>query len=284
MKTKRILVILIALCLLLAGCTKAKNTSTHASDGTPLIVDELIARKLGNPDSDIVVVYSQGGPTIEVETDMLEELQSSHELLKDAYFVQPHQVQTESEGLFNKKEITFEDAINYDTKTVLNIAAVVKYYKEQGKQVYVVGISFGAFVTADLIAEYGTDFADGYAIMVGRLDIDKEFWQAFSEGKGGSFENGVTPVIEDTDDLIESNMYRLAAGIGHKRFTEKLADMDLSSVAYAYGKTDQAVGKLTDAEILFLENHGAKIFPNDGGHGDASTYETTSMMDYLLNK
>lgn len=246
-------------------------------------IDSIVSRKMGNENSDIVVVYAQGGPETEVEEDVLEELRGADEKLKDALFVQAHQVQTENKKMFIKEEISFEQAIEYDKKTVENIANIVKYYKKNGKKVYVVGISFGAFVATDLIAKEGPDLADGYAIMVGRLDMNEVFWKAFSEGKGGEFQNGVTPVANEAESLVESNMYKLAAGIGHKRFTELLKGMDLSKVAYAYGKTDEAVGSLNEKEISFLKERGATLFTNEGGHSEASTYETEKMMKFLLD-
>jgi len=246
-------------------------------------IDEIIARTYGNENSDIVVVYSQGGPSLDVEMEVLEELQESSGKIKDVYFVQPHQIQTLQVELFEASDITFEDAIKYDEKSVDYLAKVVKYYKNKGKEVYVVGISFGAFVTQKLIADYGVEIADGFAIMVGRLNIEEKFWTGFSQGKCGYYINGVEPILEETDELVDSNTYKLAAGIGYIRFMTQLDGMNLNKVTYSYGKLDEAVGRLSDAELKFLTDHGAKIFPNEGGHGDASTDETDKMIEYLLN-
>ena len=43
--------------------------------------------------------------------------------------------------------------------------------------------------------------------------------------------------------------------------------MDLSRVIYAYGTTNRETGRLTDAEIAFLESRGAKALAVEGGHG-----------------
>ena len=275
--------ILVIILVLIGGLGMWNFIDYKGANKVETEIDAIVSRKIGYENSDIVVVYAQGGPETEVEEELLEELRGSDEKLKDALFVQAHQVQTENKKMFIKEEISFEQAIEYDKKTVENIANIVKYYKEKGKKVYVVGISFGAFVAADLIAKEGPDLADGYAIMVGRLDMNEVFWKAFSEGKGGEFQNGVTPVINEAESLVESNMYKLAAGIGHKRFTELLKGMDLSKVAYAYGKTDEAVGSLNEKEISFLKERGATLFPNEGGHSEASTYETEKTMKFLLD-
>lgn len=298
---KKLLIGVLAAVVLIGGCSiwqknkpievkmKSSNedkteaiTKLEEVDTETIEIEKLISRKIGNEDSDIVIVYSQGGPTTEIETDVLEEFRESNEKLKDALFVQPHQVQTRRPELFTADHISFEQAVEYDKETVSNIAEVVKYYKAKDKKVYVVGISFGAFVSADLINAEGTELADGYGIMVGRLDMNESFWKGFSEGKGGNFEEGITPVLSEAESVEESNMYRLAAGIGHKRFTELLKDKDLSNVVYVYGLVDEAVGKLTEKEVKFLKDRNAVVIENEGGHSEASTYETAAMMKLLL--
>lgn len=89
------------------------------------------------------------------------------------------------------------------------------------------GISFGAFMTQELIASYGIDVADGYLIMVGRLDIDEYTWKPFSEGKMTKYvydNNGdyTIELVTDELDVEERNMNRLAAGLGFNRYTERL--------------------------------------------------------------
>lgn len=247
-------------------------------------ISSLISRSIGDETSDIVIVYAQGGPITEVEEEVLEEFRDSHEKLQNALILQAHQIQTESPELFMTEEITFDQAIEYDKKTLENITKIVKHYKLKGKKVYVIGVSFGAFVVTDLIAEEGPNLADGYGIMVGRLDMDDVFWKGFSQGKGGEFKGGVEPVLNQSECVEEANMYKLAAGIGHKRFTEELKDMDLSRLVYAYGKVDEAVGALTADEIKFLQDRKATILANEGGHSEASTYEVPGMMNFLLNE
>ena len=100
-------------------------------------------------------------------------------------------------------------------------------------------------------------------------------WQGIAEGKEGRFENGVTPVFEDEviTDVVELNIGKLTAAIGKNRYTQLLDRFsDLSNITYAYGKTDQAVGSLTDAEIEFLASKNVNILSSEGGH-DAPYFE-----------
>ena len=38
-------------------------------------------------------------------------------------------------------------------------------------------------------------------------------------------------------------------------------------MVYAYGKTDEQVGRLSQEEVAFLRNHGAMVLEGDGDHG-----------------
>jgi len=144
---------------------------------------------------------------------------------------------------------------------------LASYFKSQNKTVYIVGLSFGAFAGIDFMAQYGP-MADGYLLMVGRLDMTEAIWKSFSEGVEATFEEDATTVKigEKSRQIRGINLNKLAAGFGHNRYTEKLQNTDLSKLIYYYGKKDQSVGKLTDAEIKFLENKGATVVGFDGGH------------------
>lgn len=237
-----------------------------------------IAKIDGNLNGNVVIVNTQGGPMYELDTDTVRMILEESVGETDTIVVNVHQQQTLNPNEFANKEITFEQAKEYDTKSVDDLAKVVKYFKKEGKTVYVLGISFGAWMVQDLIANYGTDIADKFFISNGRVDMPKEIWTAFSKGGSGYFEKGVKAVsnIEGTMEdpkanvekipVADKNISKLAAGLGHKRYSELLVNNDLSKVFYLYGQTDEAVGKLTEAEVEFLEKQGATVSTYDGGH------------------
>jgi len=192
-----------------------------------------------------------------------------------AFYVNVHQEQTKNPTPFIEADITFEQAKETNLKSDEHLKRVVDFFKKQkDKKVYVLGISFGAFMTQELIATHGTDIADGFLITVGRLDIDEELWKTFSEGNFAYFvydENG--------DYFIESagegpnpegrNTARLAAGLGYNRYTKKLDPItDLSKITYVYGTKDDAVGRLSEQEVQFLKSKNARVVAAEGGdHG-----------------
>lgn len=228
----------------------------------------------GNPNSDIVIVNTQGGPVNELFEDEFTSIIRSSQV-KGLLYVNVHQAQTQSPDQFKNKDITFKQAIAFDKESVSKLKKVISYFKGQNKKVYVLGISFGAFVAQELLAEYGTDIADGYYIMVGRLDINPEIWKAFSQGKNGMFKyktNGEFRIkLKKQKDILDRNMSKLAAGLGHHRYTQKLRHLkDLSKVNYVFGDRDEQVGGLSSAEIKFLKERKAKLTEvSMGTHGSA---------------
>lgn len=241
----------------------------------------------GNFKSNIVVVNTQGGPVTRLEDDILKDIIQESKM-NDALFVNVHQAQTKEPHLFTKTDITFEDAKKYDKSSVERLKKVVDYFKEKNKKVYVLGISFGAFMTQELIASYGIDVADGYLIMVGRLDIDEDTWKPFSEGKMTKYvydNNGdyTIELVTDELDVEERNMNRLAAGLGFNRYTERLKGIsDLSKITYVYGTKDEQVGPLSVDETKFLEDRKAQIGKNDGANHDEAIQAGVSLINQLF--
>ena len=107
--------------------------------------------------------------------------------------------------------------------------------------------------------------------MTGRLDLNDIFWQALLEGRLGFFENGITPIIEDevVEDTVQRNLDRLAVGFAQNRYTQQLSTIqDLSKITYIYGKTDEAVGRLTENEVQFLVSRNANVIVGEDGHDE----------------
>ena len=261
--------------LALLSCKKDDNTTPSPKVNTFEAIED-IATFHGNFDGDIVVVNTQGGPLPELDDDSLTNFINVSES-QSALFVNVHQVQTKNPSQFTEADITFEEAKQYDLESVANLKRVVNHFKNQeGKTVYVLGISFGAFVTQELIALHGTDVADSFLIMVGRLNIDEGIWRPYSEGKFAMFAyntdgNYTINLLGEGENVEDRNMARLAAGLGYNRYTERLNSInDLSKVTYVYGNRDEQVGPLSAEEVDFLKGKNAKVeLSVSGTHGSA---------------
>ncbi|CAM1347129.1 hypothetical protein [Tenacibaculum insulae] len=229
----------------------------------------------GNPESNTVIINTQGGPIADIETKSFEGffVEIGKINPKDVFAINVHQVQTLHPEWFNKKEITHEQSIEFNKETTKILYDMVSYFKSQNKKVYVTGFSYGAFAGADLLAEYG-DVADGYLFMVGRLDMTEKIWKTFSQGTEASFKEDGTEVIihKKQNNILDNNLKRTASGFGHKRYTNLLKDTNLSNVIYITGKKDQAVGRLTKKEIDFLKLKNATVIIGEGGHETTETH------------
>ncbi|WP_109300992.1 hypothetical protein [Aquimarina sp. AU474] len=265
------------LLVVLLSCSKDDTTVTEPSNSFDEISD--IAKFYGNLEGDIVVIHAQAGPSIELDDDTTSN-QTVIELgIQSALYVMVHQVQTKTPMLFTSADITFEQAKEYDLQSISNIKRVVDYFKnQQGKTIYVLGVSFGALIVQELIATHGIDIADGYLILGNRLNADSDAWQALSEGEFPIhiYDNDGNYTVElennpDFDTVEERNMGRLIAGLAFNRYTDKLdSALSLSKVTYVHGNRDEAAGPLSTQEIQFLNDKGANVILSDGGsHDDA---------------
>lgn len=254
-----------------------KNKSNAVSINYKNIPDNLkkLGYSFGNPNSNTVIIHTQMGPFTNLLTEELKTVFTGLGAMDESkYFViNIHQAQTLNPEKYTTNEISFEEAKTADQETTSMMKELVKYFKSENKTVYVVGLSFGAFVGLDLISQYG-NIADGYLLMVGRLDMTEAIWQSFSKGIGVDFEEDATTVTQGIkpEQIDAINRNKIAAGYAYKRYTQLLKDIKLNNLIYYYGKKDQTVGKLTDIEVEFLKSAGAKVIGWDGGHNEALNY------------
>ncbi|WP_282079173.1 hypothetical protein [Aquimarina algiphila] len=248
---------------------------SNDDDGTPPKVITELSQDIkdliyfqGDEKAPTVLITIPGGPSTEFATDVVDQF-SGFLNPKDILTVTVHQAQTLNPDIVAGNDITLTQASSFNTETIEMLSKVTTYFKDQGRTVYVLGLSFGSFVTQDLIAKKGIDSADKYLIVTGRLDMNDVIWQGAAEGRNGFFENGVTPIVE-TDpalDIKDRNLNRISAGFSMNRYTQLFNTIsDLSNVTYIYGGIDQAVGSLTPSEVQFLESKNTNVIVGPGDH------------------
>ena len=265
-------VVLVGVCLVLAGCSAGEPVDQAATPPTDVTS---LYEAVGNADAETVLVFAQGGPASELDANGFSLLTEDLNL-DQLYVVNVHQAQTLDPDPFLTADIDFDAAKAADAESVQIASDVVAHFRASDKRVVVLGISFGASLVQDLLATQG-NIADQYVIIVGRLDSPEAAWTPFSEGRATQFVGG-TKIVEVPIERAgfgtgtpegERNMARLVAGFDFKRYTELLAGVDLSNVIYGYGKTDDQVGRLSKKEIAFLDAAGAEVVSDPGGHVDA---------------
>ena len=262
-KQRRSRLALIALLLtgvLIAGCSQGVTITK-------------LYKEFGNPDSDTVWIFEQGGPFHMLE-DGAYDLFSHYPEHRGIQFVQVHQTLTlnhdlaERDAEWSLEELQAEVDVSVDI-----LHRTIEQFRDQGKRVVVIGHSYGAFLVTRYLALKGPEAADQYLLMAGRLDMPKVVVDGFLEGTVYWFPNAVKPEEFPGQDLLppktdrELMEMRIAAATGHDRYTRRLAGTDLEQVIYVYGTNDMAVGRLTDAEVAFLDAKGSTVIPvQDGGH------------------
>ena len=264
--------LIICLSILISSCRKKDDQPMVPPEPLLEISEEfknLIYDK-GDEKASKVLINAQGGPDTELSTGEVDFIFENFDTT-DILLVNVHQAQTLNPSIVEGNDITLDEAVNFNTESIETLYQVIKYFKEQGRTVYVLGASFGAFIAQELIAKKGIDVADKYLIMIGRLDMNDVMWQSLAEGRFGYFENGITPIVDPDPamDVVDRNIGKIAAALGMNKYTQQLdAIEDLSKVTYVYGSTDQLVGSLTAEEVAFLESKNANIIEGSGGHDE----------------
>lgn len=250
------------------------SCSNDDGEKPPVIADEIsqnikdVIYFQGNEKAETVMILVPGGPSTEFATDFVDDFASAF-TGKGILTVTVHQAQTLNPDIVAGNDITMAQANSFDTESIEMLSEVLTYFKDEGRTVYVLGYSFGAFITQELIAEKGINSADKYLIIAGRLDINDIIWQAAAEGKKGSFENGITPIVEADPhpDVKERNLNRISADFAMNRYTQLFNSIeDLSNITYIYGENDEAVGRFTTNEVQFLESKNTNIIFGPGNH------------------
>jgi hypothetical protein len=225
----------------------------------------------GNPDSDKVIINIDGGPENNLSTFGFEYSFSVLGGIDESnyFLINMRESQTLHPEETEKDEISWEQANNYNEKTVKKLYELISYFKSQNKKVYVVGGSYGSLVGLKSLVDYN-NIADGYLLMCGRLDMTKEVSTAYSKGIEANFEeDAITPIIgEKSDNIYTVNMRKIASAINRDvKYTELLKDSDLSNLTYIYSEIDQSVGKLTEKETTFLKSKNAEVLSVKIEHG-----------------
>lgn len=269
-KTLPNLVIVVLLTATILSCSKDDEERPPViADEISQNIKELIYFK-GDEKAQTVMIIVPGGPSTKFATDIVDDFAPALSP-KGILTVTVQQAQTLNPNILTGKEITLDQAVSYNTETIETLYEVVRYFKDEGRTVYITGLSYGAFVTQELIATKGMATADKYLIMLGRLDINDVFWQGLAEGRPAEFQNGITPIIgpEPFDNVFNRNEARLFAGLVMNRYTQDFNPIeDLSNITYIYGATDEEVGSLTSEEVMFLQSKNANILTGNGGHDE----------------
>lgn len=254
-------------------------------------VNDLYVAK-GNKNSNKVIIYEEGGPlfdlnpiTLEKDTYADSEVDGLSEIdlddhLEDFYRVYAHQALTYDKKnakttIINAKEADRLRELNAD---ILN--ALVTHFKEKGKEVYVIGHSYGGFVVQQYIAKYGNKKADKFIVLSSRLSMQLDMVNGLVNLKPNDFdEDGETIIPFDEadnpyfDQIKDEPLGILTSGYHSlERFTETIKADVLDNLLYMYALDDESTGRLQPKEISFLKKKNSEVIeiPSGFKHGGHS--------------
>lgn len=231
-----------------------------------------------NPSADTVILCLHGGPIDVLETTDYDFYNS----VSTFSVVYVRQYQQWNTGIASQSSLTLDDAIACDDTTVAFLRKVVNHFNNQSKTVVVTGHSFGAFIIAEYLDDYGNTDIHRVIPMAGRLNMNNDVWNAFSTGYWATFSSdGLTPQVNTTQATSgEWAFMKLMAGYGYNRHLDSLSGLDLTNLMYMYGEHDVAVGRLIPDEVNFLTNANATVLGVPAGdHG--SMFGNTYMQQAL---
>lgn len=288
MKIKRLNITpLILLGLFIFSCKKDKddNAFKHTSISKDI---STLYESYGDTNSDTVWVYVQGGPVTQREYPFEETYQDGDLIyadFNDDLRIYPYQAQHLNPNIAITKTFNFNDAKVESGITSEIVKTIVEHFNQEDKVVYLIGHSFGSFVVNDVLAKYGS-IARKTISLNGRLDMDDVVWQGFSKGEEWLFnQEGINPTLNHSasNSIEENNMRKLAAGLGYNRYSQKLANTDLSDALFLTAEDDEFVGDFTQQSIDFLNSKAEKLFvvPNFG-HSDVFNPDFMKELHHLI--
>ena len=232
----------------------------------------------GDESNQIVTIFLQGGPSDELNFEKRKK--TVWRYLPDYnnyYRIHLHQANTVNTTMFTYDcNFSMKMARREVENTSEILYRAIKYFKDKGKTVWVIGHSYGAYIIPNYLATRPS-LADKYYIVSGRLNDPRETKSAHKNGYNGTYKNGITFISDQkTMDFSEDTIWglkyyiakqKLKAAIGEISYTKALKNVDLSNVTYIYAPKDERVGGLTKKEIDFLRSKNVKVFESEREHG-----------------
>lgn len=256
----------------LIGCNDVDCDLAHPYAGYTPFAYEMAAdiyKVEGNIGADTIVIFLQGGPE--------DHLLHNYGQFMERQFLVAYVGQTNflKRGLLESYDMTVEQA---DREIEENIALVHATYQDlrirfPDRRFVLMGHSMGSFLTLQYLVDHGNPF-DRVVAMAGRVDAPLDFVRRFAIGQNIVYnhigdreefrQELETYSLNDFGDYLiqgyEPNAETsILASLGLRRYSELLADVDLSNMLYLYSARDEQLGGLSVEEVTFLETSGATV-------------------------
>ena len=268
---RKVLLSAIIAVVILTSCDKDDTMIPNGYVETTLPSDVTqLYESQGPADSDTVWIYIQGGPVVERIFDLNEKDEETEEdvypFYTDDLVIYPFQTQQINTTIAKAPNFTFEHAKVESSRNADIVKMITDHFEDQDKVVYIIGHSYGAFITHEILAKHGP-IGRKIVSLNGRLDMPTSVWEGFSRGEIWLFDkDGQNPflVTKNENEVEGRNLAMMAAGLGFNRYTSELEGVDLSDALFFTGGKDEAVGVFNQTEVDFVKKNAevGQLVPN----------------------
>ncbi len=235
--------------------------------------------------SNKVILYLDGGPSITSFGKQMRDNIMNYRWIKSAkdnnisyYLINQSQWLKANKFVESDiKQMTKSQAYQEHLETVDITHKVIKHLKSQGKQVGLIGHSYGALLVNEYLAKYGDDAPDFILSFATRLKIKntKEILENLEAGlrqkdREIKFIKDDKIVVEKLEDpksspyyLAPKNQIELAVKMAlpaiAKDYTKVISDNDLSKTTFISAEPDARIGWLNQEEIAWAKSKKANV-------------------------
>ena len=204
--------------------------------------------------SDNVLLVAHGGP----EFTLLPISRFSHYDDASYKLVVVKQGQMLRPGI---NRISPAEAQEINLTSIAILYALAKSFQDNGHKVSLYANSWGSFLAAEMLRQYGDAPFEKLLISSGRLDMQSQVVDGRRNNIQRQFKRDGTTIFDKTDvpDTELKAVFALQADLLQNRYTTLLQGKT-RKVIYYFGGQDQAVGRLSEQEVRFLTNQNSFSF------------------------
>jgi|GEM_PF-1105873 len=247
----------------------------------------------GDANNDVAFICVQGGPMpfqwIDDDNPLVQ-MPDHDQLLK----VYPYQSQMLNYSILTSANgLTDEQSDFEHHQSVEILDRTIKYFKNQGKKIFLFVHSYGGMITLDYL-NTKINMADKIVMMGMNFDMDLRNYREREVNTTVRWKDDQPVDTKFFMDLpkkyikqahqVHANIEQLVTVHGRRRYTDLLKDKDLTNLMFVHASSDESIGPISDYEVDFLQMNGVKFIETFGDHHSMMTKDFMhNMYDHLIN-
>lgn len=185
-----------------------------------------------------------------------------------------HTILTAKSGMTDKQS----DFEHHQSVEMLD--RTIKYFKNKGKNVYLLVHSYGGMITLEYL-NTKENMADKIVLMGMNFDMDLRNYREREPGTTVRWANNepidkkffmnLPDKYKQQSLQVYDNVERLCTVHGKRRYTELLKNKDLSNIIFVSANNDESIGPISEHEKVFLKEKNIKFIETYGDHHSMMT-------------